>query len=122
MSMTVLIVAIGFTALALIVTIVWLLKASGLFTSIRIKIAQPAYEDLTVAYKFQKGDYSTSADIFRDILNYSPSHSTIGIYYDNPNDVRMSSGYDSSSRKVLFFLSKIDTSRTTTFHRWCDRR
>ena len=105
MSTTVLIVAIGFTVLTLIVTIVWLLKASGLFASIRIKIAQPAYEDLTVAYKFQKGDYSTSADIFRDILNYSPSHSTMGIYYDNPNDVRRNSEQQQQQQKgSLFFL------------------
>ncbi|UJR31541.1 hypothetical protein I4U23_019029 [Adineta vaga] len=75
--------AIGSTFLALILTIFWLLKVSGLFTSIRIKIAQPSFEFLTVVYKFHTGDYSVSADTFKDILNYSPSHSTIGIYYDN---------------------------------------
>ena len=79
--------SIGLTFLALILTIFWLLKVSGLFTSIRIKIAQPSFEHLTVVYKFQKGDYSVSAETFKDIMNYSPAHSTIGIYYDNIDDV-----------------------------------
>ena len=87
MSETVLILAIALTFLALIVTIVWLLKASGLFTPIKIKVTKPSFEDLTIAYKFQQGDYAQSADIFRDILNYSPSHRTLGIYYDKPADV-----------------------------------
>ncbi|CAF3596283.1 unnamed protein product [Rotaria socialis] len=82
MLITAIIFAIGLTILALIATIIWLLKASGLFTSIKIQVTQPSFEFLTIVYKFQKGDYSTSADIFRDIINYSPSHSTIGIYYD----------------------------------------
>ncbi|CAF2740696.1 unnamed protein product [Rotaria sp. Silwood2] len=83
MIITIIIIAIGLTFLALIFTIIWLLKVSGLFTSIKIQVIQPSFEFLTIAYKFQQGDYSKSADIFRDILNYSPSHSTIAIYYDN---------------------------------------
>ncbi len=89
MLITIIIVAIALTFIALITTIVWLLKVSGLFTPIRMKIIQPSFEFLTVVYKFQKGDYSQSADIFKDILNYSPSHSTIAIYYDNPNTVSL---------------------------------
>ena len=84
---TIIIVAIGLTTLALITTIIWLLKVSGLFTSIKFRIIEPTFEFLPVMYKFQKGDYTQSADIFKDILNYSPSHSTMGIYYDNPNVV-----------------------------------
>ncbi|CAF4986619.1 unnamed protein product, partial [Rotaria sp. Silwood1] len=83
MLTTIIIIAIGLTFLALILTIIWLLKISGLFTSIKIQVLQPSFEFLTIAYKYQQGDYSKSADIFRDILNYSPSHSTIAIYYDN---------------------------------------
>ena len=87
MLITIIIIAIGFTFLALIATIIWLLKVSGLFTPIKIKITEPSFEFLTIVYKFQQGDYSQSAEIFKDILNYSPSHSTIGIYYDNPDVV-----------------------------------
>jgi hypothetical protein len=87
MIITIIIIAIGLTFFALIATIIWLLKVSGLFTSIRIKILQPSFEFLTIVYKFDRGDYSKSADIFKDILNYSPSHSTIAIYYDNPDVV-----------------------------------
>jgi hypothetical protein len=87
MLITIIIIAIALTFIALIATIIWLLKVSGLFTSIRMKIAEPSFEFLTIVYKFQKGDYSQSADIFKDILNYSPSHSTIAIYYDNPEIV-----------------------------------
>jgi len=87
MLITILIIAIGLTFLSLIVTIIWLLKVSGLFTPIKIKISQPSFEFLTIVYKFQQGDYSKSADIFKDILNYSPSHSTIAIYYDSPDIV-----------------------------------
>ena len=81
---TIIIIAIGLTTLALITTIIWLLKVSGLFTSIKFRIAEPTFEFLTVMYKFQKGDYAQSADTFKDILNYSPSHVTTAIYYDNP--------------------------------------
>jgi hypothetical protein len=87
MLITIIIVAIGLTFLSLIVTIIWLLKVSGLFAPIRIKITEPSFEFLTIVYKFQRGDYSIAADIFKDILNYSPSHSTIAIYYDNADVV-----------------------------------
>ncbi len=100
MLITIIIVAIALTFIALLTTIVWLLKVSGLFTSIRMKIIQPTFESLTVVYKFQKGDYSQSADIFKDILNYSPSHSTIGIYYDDTNTV--SSKYFNYRMKASF--------------------
>lgn len=83
MIVTIIVIAIGVTFIALIATIIWLLKASGLFTSIKIKISEPSFEYLTIVYKFQQGDYATSADIFKDIMNFSPSHSTIAIYYDN---------------------------------------
>jgi len=87
MLVTIIIIAIGLTGLSLIATIIWLLKVSGLFSSVKIKIAQPSFEFLTIAYKYEQGDYSKSADIFRDILNFSPGHSTLAIYYDNPDDV-----------------------------------
>lgn len=87
MLITIIIIAIGLTFLSLLATIIWLLKVSGLFSPIRIKIVQPSFEFLTIVYKFQQGDHSKSADIFKDILNYSPSHSTIAIYYDNPEVV-----------------------------------
>lgn len=87
MLITIIIIAIGLTFFALILTIFWLLKVSGLFTSIKIQIVDPSFQSLTIAYKFQQGDYSKSSDTFKDILNYSPSHSTIGIYYDNPDVV-----------------------------------
>jgi len=86
MLVTIIIIAIGLTGLSLIATIIWLLKVSGLFSSVKIKIAQPSFEFLTIAYKYEQGDYSKSADIFRDILNFSPGHSTLAIYYDNPDD------------------------------------
>ncbi len=87
MLITIIIIAIGLTFLSLIATIIWLLKVSGLFTPIKLTIAQPSFEFLTIVYKFQQGDHSKSADIFKDILNYSPSHSTIAIYYDNSDVV-----------------------------------
>jgi Na+/H+ antiporter NhaD/arsenite permease-like protein len=65
MLITFIIIAIALTFLALILTIIWLLKESGLFTSIKIKIVQPSFESLTIAYKFQQGDYSKAADIFK---------------------------------------------------------
>ena len=110
MSETILIFAIVLTFSALILTVVWLLKASGLFTSIRIKVTKPSFDDLTILYKFQQGDYSQSADIFRDILNYSPSHRTLGIYYDKPADVS-EENTDRNRRFRFFSLSKqIDAS------------
>lgn len=99
---TIIIIAIGLTTLALITTIIWLLKVSGLFTPIKFRIIEPNFEFLTVMYKFQKGDYAQSADVFKDILNYSPAHSTIGIYYDNPTVVSRQSVITSSNIIVCF--------------------
>lgn len=82
------VVAIGVTFLLLILTVIWLLKVSGLFAPIRINLARPSFELLTVVYKFHQGDYSQAADVFKDLLHYCPAHSTIGIYYDNPTVVR----------------------------------
>jgi len=106
--MLIIIIAIGLTFLALILTIFWLLKVSGLFTPIKIKIVQPSFELSTIVYKFQQGDYSQSADIFKDILNYSPSHSTIGIYYDNPDNVSLM--IILKKQVISFSCFKLDTS------------
>lgn len=108
MSTTVLLVAIGLTFSALILTIAWLLKASGLFAPIRIKVTKPSFEHLTILYKFQQGDYSQSAEIFRDILNYSPSHRTLGIYYDKPDDVSRSNVDQRSIFVLIRFLWRND--------------
>jgi hypothetical protein len=88
MLIAMIIVAIGVTFLSLILTVIWLLKASGLFTTIKINLSRPSFELLTIVYKFQQGDYSQAADIFKDLLHYCPAHSTIGIYYDNATVVR----------------------------------
>ena len=103
--MLIIIIAIGLTFLSLLLTIFWLLKVSGLFTPIKINIIQPSFEFLTIVYKFQQGDYSTAADIFKDILNYSPSHSTIGIYYDNPDVVSLIIIFN--NKRYLFLVFEI---------------
>ena len=90
------IVAIGVTFLSLILTVIWLLKVSGLFTSIRINLARPSFELLTIVYKFQQGDYAQAADVFKDLLHYCQGHSTIGIYYDNPAVVSRDTGIRTS--------------------------
>jgi hypothetical protein len=83
MLITILIVTIGLIFVALI----WLLIISGLFKRISINITQPPFDQLTIAYKFQRGDYSKSGDLFKAICNYSPLHRKLGIYYDNPKVV-----------------------------------
>lgn len=67
--------------------LIWLLKSLGLFKSIIIQIAQPPFDQLTIAYKFQCGSYSKSGEIFKDISKYSSSLDMLGIYYDNPKTV-----------------------------------
>ncbi|CAF1514731.1 unnamed protein product [Rotaria sordida] len=64
--------------------VIWLLNTLGLFKPISIKITQPPFNELTILYKFQRGDYSKSGDIFKDIDKYSSSHDKLGIYYDSP--------------------------------------
>ncbi|CAF1643276.1 unnamed protein product, partial [Didymodactylos carnosus] len=83
--MLLIIICICLTFIALILTIIWLLKTSGLFHSIRVHVKEPPIDECFIAYKFQRGPYSTAADIFKDIMNFSPSANTIGIYYDDPN-------------------------------------
>ncbi|CAF3693093.1 unnamed protein product [Rotaria sp. Silwood1] len=63
---------------------IWFLKTLGLFKSISIKITQPPFNTLTIVYKFQRGNYSKSSDIFKDIDKYSSSPDKLGIYYDCP--------------------------------------
>ncbi|CAF1434954.1 unnamed protein product, partial [Rotaria sordida] len=70
--MLILILIIVIILICLIV--IWLLNTLGLFKPISIKITQPPFNELTIVYKFQRGDYSKSSDIFKDIDKYSSSH------------------------------------------------
>jgi hypothetical protein len=82
-------VAILIIVISLIfVSLIWLLKRSSLFKPILINIIQPPFDQLTIAYKFHRGNYSKSGDLFKILCNYSPLHFKLGIYYDNPEVVR----------------------------------
>lgn len=69
------------------VSVIWLLTTAGLFEQISIQITKPPFNQLTIAYKFQRGAYSKSADIFKEINRYSKSLDKLGIYYDDPKIV-----------------------------------
>ncbi|CAF4205929.1 unnamed protein product [Rotaria sp. Silwood2] len=80
MLISILIIIVAVICLA----VIWLLQTLGLFKTISIKITQPPFNELTIVYKFQRGAYSKSSDIFKDINKYSSSHDKLGIYYDCP--------------------------------------
>lgn len=60
---------------------------SGLFAPVEIRAQRPPFGSLRVAYKFARGPYKNAGHLFTEAHSLVPELKTIGIYYDDPQQV-----------------------------------
>lgn len=77
-----------FLVLCLIATVVLLVLYSGLFASIDVRTGSPPIKKVTIAYKFKEGPYKDCGAAFTEACSIGPKLSAIGIFYDDPKQVR----------------------------------
>jgi len=63
---------------------------SGLLHDIKISVGKPHISNVTVAYKFDRGPYTNCGYLFSETCSIAPKLRCIGIYYDDPSEVRYS--------------------------------
>ncbi|XP_046440383.1 testis-expressed protein 264 homolog [Daphnia pulex] len=63
---------------------------SGLFATIEIRAQRPPFTNLRIAYKFARGPYKNAGHLFTEAHSLIPDLKTIGIYYDDPQQVNPS--------------------------------
>ncbi|KAL4226190.1 hypothetical protein ACF0H5_014176 [Mactra antiquata] len=71
----------------LCLTVYYLLYLLGVSKPIDVKAGAPPLQNATVAYKFAKGPYKNSGQIFTEVALLCPDLKCIGLYYDNPNEI-----------------------------------
>ena len=87
MDPNILIFGIVATIVLIIITIVYLLIYSGFFHRVIVGAGKPPVQDLYVAYKFRKGPYKNAGEMFTEIVSLAPNQRSIGVYYDDPEQV-----------------------------------
>ena len=86
------------------VSICFLFVYSGLLTPIDIGTRRPPFGSLHVAYKFARGPYKNAGHLFTEAHSLVPKLKTIGIYYDDPQQVNRSLN-ESSTILYIHFLT-----------------
>jgi len=71
----------------LFASIGFLFVYSGLLTPIDIGTRRPPFGILRIAYKFARGPYKNAGHLFTQAHSLIPELKTIGIYYDDPQQV-----------------------------------
>lgn len=61
---------------------------SGLFAHISVLTGSPPIKKITFAYKFRQGPYRNCGKLFEESHNIGPELPSIGVYYDDPNEVK----------------------------------
>ncbi|KAL5014407.1 hypothetical protein ScPMuIL_008677 [Solemya velum] len=80
-------VVVGVVVAIIVVLLLAFLAYSGLFTSVNIGTGRPPIGEVIVAYKFSTGPYERSEKLFREFMKIDDKRTTLGIYYDNPDEV-----------------------------------
>lgn len=75
-------------------TLLVLLIHSGLLRSLDdVGTGTPPLGQATIAYKFQRGPYSSAGQIFTEAALLAPDNKALGIYYDDPDKVKCCTVY-----------------------------
>jgi len=69
------------------VSICFLFVYSGLLSPIDVGTRRPPFGILNIAYKFARGPYKNAGHLFTEAHSLIPELKTIGIYYDDPQQV-----------------------------------
>ena len=106
----ILVVLILFVALLLFLTLFALVYVSGVFHNVEVGTGKPPIEQVIIAYKFAKGPYRESGQLFTEIAPFlEPEQRTLGIYYDDPKVVSVLNREHNTSIgycPVFFLLSE----------------
>jgi len=80
------VIAIAIMTLLLTIfgTIGGLLFYLGMFRKILINVGKPPVKKFRGYYKFARGDYKESGDLYEEVNKLAPELKTFGIYYDDP--------------------------------------
>jgi len=76
-----------FLLIVLFISIGYFFVYSGLFATIEIRAQRPPFTSLRIAYKFARGPYKNAGHLFTEAHSLIPDLKTIGIYYDDPQQV-----------------------------------
>lgn len=95
MSDFVILLLILFLVICLILTLVGFVFYTGLFSEVVIRTGSPPVKNITIAYKFRKGSYKASGAAFTESCSIGPKLSSVGVFYDDPNQVSNSVFSDS---------------------------
>lgn len=89
MSDFVLLALIAVVVIILILTLVGFVFYTGLLSDLAVRTGSPPVKKIIIAYKLNKGPYKESGAAFTESCSISPRLSSIGLYYDDPNQVRL---------------------------------
>ena len=76
-----------FLLIALFFSICYFFVYSGLLAPVEIRAQRPLFGNLHVVYKFARGPYKNAGHLFTEAHSLIPEYKTIGIYYDDPQQV-----------------------------------
>lgn len=76
-----------FLLILFFISVCYFLVHSGLFAPVEIRAQRPSFGSLRVAYKFARGPYKNAGHLFTEAHSLIPELKTIGIYYDDPQQV-----------------------------------
>ncbi len=88
MSDFMLLLLLALLLVCLVVTVGGFLLYSGLLSEVVIKTGPPPIKNVTFAYKFKEGAYKDCGAAFSETCSIGPKLSTIGVFYDDPKQVR----------------------------------
>lgn len=88
MSDLVLLLLLVALLLCLLVTLGAFVLFSGLLSDVIIKTGPPPIKNVTIAYKFKEGSYKDCGASYTESCSIGPKLSSIGVFYDDPKQVR----------------------------------
>lgn len=88
MSDLILLLLVVALLVCLVLTIAGFLLYSGLLSEVTIKTGPPPIKNVTIAYKFHEGSYKDCGPAYTESCSIGPKLSSIGVFYDDPKQVR----------------------------------
>lgn len=79
-----------FLLILFFISVCYFLVQSGLLAPVEIRAQRPPFGTLHIAYKFARGPYKNAGHLFTEAHTLVPELKTIGIYYDDPEQVNNS--------------------------------
>ncbi|KAL5014406.1 hypothetical protein ScPMuIL_008676 [Solemya velum] len=78
---------VGVVLVVIVVSVFIYLTHSGMFTSVSISTGRPPIGRVVLAYKFTTGSYTHCGNFFGEFAQLDGKRVSIGLYYDNPDEV-----------------------------------